>query len=124
MGPIGFLRGASWVRIPAIVISSFTFYSLILCIGTTLFGPVKSADPGTFTGIYIIYLTQPAVVIARLWADKPFARISPTANAILVFLTFVNLAVFASYIIKWFVLYEPGMLGPALPFLLAAAKLP
>jgi EXPERA (EXPanded EBP superfamily) len=33
---IGFLRGWNWIRIPAIVVSSFTFYSLILCIGTTL----------------------------------------------------------------------------------------
>jgi len=33
---IAFLRGSSWVRIPAIVVSSFTLYSLIICIGTTL----------------------------------------------------------------------------------------
>ena len=32
----GVLLGASWVRIPAIVVSSFTHYSLILCMGTTL----------------------------------------------------------------------------------------
>ena len=33
---VGLLRGSSWVRIPAIVVSSFTHYSLILCMGTTL----------------------------------------------------------------------------------------
>lgn len=36
VGVVAFLRGSSWVRIPAIVVSSFTLYSLILCIGTTL----------------------------------------------------------------------------------------
>lgn len=33
---VGFLRGWNWMRLPAIIVSSFTFYSLILCIGTTL----------------------------------------------------------------------------------------
>lgn len=33
---LGFLRGWNWLRLPAIIVSSFTFYSLILCIGTTL----------------------------------------------------------------------------------------
>lgn len=32
----GFLKGANWVRIPAIVISSFTPYSLVLCMGSTM----------------------------------------------------------------------------------------
>ncbi len=31
-----FLAGARWVRVPAIVVSSFTLYSLVLCIGSTL----------------------------------------------------------------------------------------
>ena len=30
------LRGSPWVRMPAVVVSSFTFYSLILCMGVTL----------------------------------------------------------------------------------------
>ncbi len=33
---LGFLRGWNWMRLPAIIVSAFTFYSLILCIGTTL----------------------------------------------------------------------------------------
>ena len=33
---VGVLRGVAWVRVPAIVVSSFTHYSLILCMGTTL----------------------------------------------------------------------------------------
>lgn len=32
----GFWRGANWVRIPAIVVSAFTTYSLVICMGTTL----------------------------------------------------------------------------------------
>jgi EXPERA (EXPanded EBP superfamily) len=31
-----FARGFDWIRIPAIVVSSFTHYSLILCMGSTL----------------------------------------------------------------------------------------
>jgi hypothetical protein len=31
-----FYRGAAWVRMPAVIVSAFTFYSLIVCIGTTL----------------------------------------------------------------------------------------
>lgn len=32
----GFWAGADWVRVPAIVISSFTPYSLVLCMGSTM----------------------------------------------------------------------------------------
>jgi hypothetical protein len=31
-----FAKGADWIRLPSIIVSSFTFYSLIVCIGTTL----------------------------------------------------------------------------------------
>ncbi len=31
-----FYKGYNWIRTPAIIVSSFTFYSLIMCIGTTL----------------------------------------------------------------------------------------
>ena len=31
-----FLRGWEWARIPAIVVSSFTPYSLVLCMGSTM----------------------------------------------------------------------------------------
>lgn len=33
---IGFLRGWAWLRMPAVVVSSFTPYSLVLCMGTTM----------------------------------------------------------------------------------------
>lgn len=89
------------------------------------YGPEKSADPSTFTGIYVIYLTQPAVVIARLWADKPFARLSGAANALWSFLTLANLAVFFSYVLKWFVLHQAHWLPAALlPALEAVKALP
>lgn len=88
------------------------------------YGPERSADPSTFTGIYIIYLLQPLVVIARLWHDRPFSRLHGGWNAVLCTATLVNMAVFFSYVAKWMVLYEPGVLGPLLPHLLPAAQLP
>ena len=55
VAPFAFWRGAAWVRMPAVVVSAFTLYSLILCIGTTLCvgwwrwaadrGPASSAPP-------------------------------------------------------------------------------
>lgn len=122
VAPFAFLAGARWVRVPALVVSSFTHYSLILCIGTTLWGPVRSADPGTFTGIYLLYLIQPLLVIARLSMDDPFRRLSATANTVLQALTILNLAVFAAYILKWFVLYQPDWLPGDGAALLAPIK--
>ena len=110
---------------PAIVVSSFTLYSLNLCIGTTLYGPVRSADPSTFAGIYALYLTQPAIVIARLWHDRPFSRLSPHADAVLSILTAANIAVFFSYVLKWMVLHGNNYLpAAALPWLQAVRALP
>lgn len=88
------------------------------------YGPDKSADPGTFTGIYLIYLTQPPVVIARLWNERPFARagLSPRANAVLAFLTLANMALFFSYVLKWLVLHMDYIFPAALLPILAQAK--
>ena len=122
---VAFVRGAAWVRMPAVVVSAFTLYSLILCIGTTLYGPVRSADPTTFAGIYALYLTQPAIVIARLWHDRPFERLSPAANAAFALLTAANIAVFFSYVLKWMVLHGTNYLPTAvLPWLQAVRALP
>jgi hypothetical protein len=147
--PYFLLRGNESVRIPAIVVSAFTTYSLVICIGATLFGPDKSADPSTFTGthahtlpaivthhrchcyvamppdaagIYLIYLLQPYVVIARFWSDAPFRSISPAFNGTLVLLTSLNFAVFFTYVLKWFVLYQPEVFPAAIVPALQALK--
>lgn len=125
VGVVAFLRGWAWARQPAVVVSAFTLYSLILCIGTTLYGPVRSADPSTFAGIYALFLTQPAIVIARLWHDRPFARLSPAADSAFTLLTAANLAAFFAYVLKWMVLHGTNYLpAQALPLLAAFKQLP
>lgn len=122
-----FARGDARVRLPGVIVSSFTFYSLILCIGSTLFGPVRSSDPVMFTAIYVPYLIMPALAIARLWPEKPFApgALGGVARAVQWVGTTATLAVFFSYVLKWFLLCEPGMLPQALlPHLDAARRLP
>lgn len=72
-----FYVGNNNIRLPAIIVSSFTFYSLILCIGSSLFGdePSKvSANPEIFFFIYVPYMLFPMIVVARLWEEKPFSR--------------------------------------------------
>jgi hypothetical protein len=90
------------------------------------FGPVRSADPSTFTGIYILYLTQPLVVIARLAHDKPFSKpLSSGWNSLLTTVTLINFSIFGGYIIKWFALYLPSAVPAiAAPLFDIAKKLP
>lgn len=79
-----FWHGANAVRLPAIIVSSFTFYSLILCIGSSLFGDeaageLVSKQKAIFFFIYVPYLIFPAIVVARLWREQPFSRPLPAA---------------------------------------------
>jgi hypothetical protein len=86
---------------------------------------VRSADPTTFTGIYVLYLTQPAIVIARLWHDRPFERLAPATNAALAALTAANLGLFFAYVLKWMVVHGGEYLpAAALPWLQVARLLP
>lgn len=110
-----FAVGARWIRLPAIIVSSFTFYSLIMCIGTTLFGPERSANPVMFFWIYVPYLIFPAIVVARVWPDEPFSKPLPARlDAVLKFASTATFAMFLSYVIKWFVTYEPTVLPASL----------
>jgi len=69
----GFVRGSNWIRLPAIITSSWTWYSLMICIGCTLYGKDKSPDQVMFLAIYIPYLLFPLCVIWRMWEEKPFS---------------------------------------------------
>jgi hypothetical protein len=51
VAPFAFWRGAAWVRMPAVVVSAFTLYSLILCIGTTLCVGVVALGGGEGAGL-------------------------------------------------------------------------
>jgi hypothetical protein len=106
-----FWAGAPWIRVPAIVVSAFTLYSLLLCMGTTLFFNGGPPDPSMFGCIYVPYLILPMVVIVRLWPDAPFvARLPAALEGGLLFVGSTTLAVFFSYVLKWFAVYEPGLL--------------
>ncbi len=92
------------------------------------FGDKQSDDPVMFTAIYVPYLLMPVLVTARLW---PFAETNPFSHplpeplgSVLYSAILLVFTIFASYVIKWFVLCEPGMLGPLLPLLRSAAELP
>ena len=107
----GFLRGWNWVRNWGIVFSSFTLYSLFLCIGCSLYGATPTPNPPIFVAVYIPYAILPILVIMRLWADKPFSEpMSAVKSAFLHFVGWSTMAVFFSYCLKWFVVYEPGMI--------------
>jgi hypothetical protein len=73
-----FYKGYNWIRTPAIIVSSFTFYSLILCIGTTFFHELpevsRTRQSLIFFFIYVPYLIFPALVTARVWQDSPFSK--------------------------------------------------
>lgn len=109
---VAFLKGWEWSRVPTIVVSAFTSYSLVLCMGSTLYGVDEVSgkpylpDPlarSVFIGVYVIYLLMPLFVIARLWGDKPFSTaMSGNKAAVLGFLMTSILAIFFSYCGKWF----------------------
>lgn len=81
-----------------------------------------------FTAIYVPYLLMPALVVARLWPaaeSNPFAVPLPEPYGTFLYWAITAVfAVFASYVLKWFVLCEPGMLGPLLGLVQAAVGLP
>ena len=87
------------------------------------YGDVKSAEPSTFLGVYQLYFFFPFLVIARLYADQPFARRLPAGRAAaLAFYGSATFAVFFSYVAKWLVVHMPEALPPALTAALQAAK--
>lgn len=71
VAPFAFWRGAAWVRMPAVVVSAFTLYSLILCIGTTLCVGVVALGGGEGAGPRVRRLP------ARPRATRP-ERLEPT----------------------------------------------
>lgn len=120
-----FATGDKRIVKPTLIVEAFTFYSLIMCIGSTLYGDKQSSDPSMFVAIYIPYLIMPALVVARVWPaaeGNPFAQALPEPiNAIVYWGVVLTFTVFGSYVLKWFVLCEPGMLGPLLGLVSAPA---
>eukprot|EP00743_Colponemidia_sp_Colp-15_P008277 GILK01008984.1.p1 GENE.GILK01008984.1~~GILK01008984.1.p1 ORF type:complete len:230 (+),score=20.70 GILK01008984.1:76-765(+) len=107
----GFLRGWKWIRIPGIVTASFTFYSLCICIATTLWGDKPSPDVPMFLAIYLPYLIFPALIVWRLAEDDPFATpMSSFKSAVISLVGNVTLSMFFLYVLKWFVMHMPELI--------------
>ena len=84
---------------------------------------MPSADPAMFIGVYQLYLVFPLVVIARLWSDAPFASRLPAGRSQAIWAVgTVTFAVFFSYVLKWLVVYEPGLFPAAALDVLSRVK--
>ena len=68
-----FARGDNSVRLPAIIVSAFTFYSLILCIGSSLFGDEEDKVSKQKTIFFFIYVPC-ACPTARRTRERARAR--------------------------------------------------
>jgi len=107
-----FYVGNNNIRLPAIIVSSFTFYSLILCIGSSLFGdePSKvSANPEIFFFIYVPYMLFPMIVVARLWGEKPFSqKLNATLDFTLKAMCALIFSSFGAAGLAWYLKCEAG----------------
>jgi hypothetical protein len=104
---VAFLRGWNSARNAVLITASFTFYSLLICIGCTFFGPTPSPNPSIFLGLYVPYLLFPIFAIARVWHDAPFSR--PLHGGVAATLTVAILATFTlyfTYTLKWFYMFR------------------
>jgi hypothetical protein len=102
-----FYKGWNWIRIPAIIVSAFTFYSLILCIGASLFhenaAESRTRQPAIFFFIYVPYLIFPVLVVARMWHEAPFSRPLPgSVDTALKAVASVTYAAFVAAGVAWY----------------------
>ena len=75
------------------------------------FGNDPTPNPHVFCWVYIPYAIFPLLIILRLWGERPFeTKLSGFASTIIWLVGTVTLALFFTYCLKWFVVYEPGML--------------
>eukprot|EP00762_Andalucia_godoyi_P003656 ANDGO_00642.mRNA.1 hypothetical protein NAEGRDRAFT_80368 len=108
----GFLKGWNRLRNFTLITQSFTFYSLLICIGCTLFGPNKTPDVPMFIAVYIPYLIFPFLAIVRVWNENPFSK--PLGWFRSTFISLVSIATFTAfhlYVIKWMRFNETELVG-------------
>jgi hypothetical protein len=129
---VGFVRGWNWMRTPSIIISSWTIYSLILCLAATLWGDNRTPDVPMFLAVYVPFLILPMCVIWRMWHDKPFnVEVIVSRNVVLTLLVWLTMLctffVYFYYIGIWLRRYTPyldvldGFLPPVSPGVQAQA---
>lgn len=108
----GFLAKWSWIRMPAIILSSCTGYSVLLCIFSSIYGPSPTPDIVLYIMIYGPYLVFPAIVIWRVRRENPFdGRMCAWEVAVLTLLSLLTFACFFTYVLKWFAVHEPAQLA-------------
>lgn len=113
---IAFLFGYNWIRNPAIITSSFTFYSLLICIGTTLYGENPTPNPVMFVNVYLPYLIFPFLVLVRMWPERPFSqRMGWPKTLFLTTVALVSYSFFFIYCYKWLQMQLPELVDPLVP---------
>jgi len=120
----GFYAGDNRIRMPGLITQSFTIYSLVICIGCTLFGPNRTSDAEMFVAIYVPYMIFPICCLWRLWDEKPFSRqslehrssLQQALDAVVKGVVVLTFLVYFAYIFIWFRRYTDwldGALGVA-----------
>lgn len=107
----GFWKGWNCIRLPAVITNSFTFYSLLICIFSTYFSPLRPEHWDIFLFVYVPYLIFPALLVWRLWDERPFSKPMGTFKTMAIFvIATVTYALFYAYSIKWFRIHRADQL--------------
>ena len=69
---LAFMRGQSWIRLPALVYSSVLLTIMPIVLGEQLFGPHATSRPGLVLAVYAAYVIMPALVAWRVRHPEVF----------------------------------------------------
>ena len=69
---LAFLRGHSWIRLPALVYSSVLLTIMPIVLGEQLFGPHATSRPRLVLAVYAAYVIMPALVAWRVRHPEVF----------------------------------------------------
>jgi hypothetical protein len=114
---VGFLFGwAKSFRTFGLIHATALAYSMVLCLGTGLYGDEMTAlNPLQFFICYSLYATFPVAIITRLWSEKPFSRGIVNNKGLGEKLLQLNIAVhmifFVAFCYHWLVIHSPFMYG-------------
>jgi len=68
-----FIKGRSWIRIPAIFYSGMMFTGVIVILGEEMAGPHATPNLPLVLGLNLPWLLVPLLLTARLWKEHPFS---------------------------------------------------
>ena len=69
---LAFVRGQSWIRLPAVVYSSVLLTIMPMVLGEQLFGPHATTRPGLVLAVYGAYVIMPVLVAWRVRHPEVF----------------------------------------------------